>query len=311
MTKIFFVFFSVSFVFISLSLGIFAGTYSQAQKENEEHFVPASKEYKNWEHSEDISFYPREGLFGYINGGAEIFLQYDFRHLALATYVRTSNRNQEEMTLEIYRMASALDAFGIFSNNRSGGEQTSQNIEALNWVSDSQINFVKDVYFVNLLGFECAPEELESFAVYVSNKIPGEEYDLTIFNKFPKEERLKGSEKYIRGPLAAAGESMLLAADLWGFTTGTRAYSVRYHPHNSRSILVEFKTRPTDLAIKVEALFREYLEEVETQGSEIRGKNAIGRFFIFQHGYNAQSAALVLGEESLSIARSRLAGSRE
>lgn len=276
---------------------------SQASKK-EELFLPQENEFSGWKQTEAISYYTREGLYGYINGGAEIFLQYDFRHLTHAVYSRDIHGSLKEIMIEIYRITTPLDAFGIFSINRSGGEQVSQNIDALNWISPSQINFVKDVYYVNILGFDCTLEELEDFASIIAYKIQGESVIPAAFKRFPDENRIPGSEKFIKGPLAAMGESVLLQAEFWGFDQKTRAYACRYQPHNSRAVLIKFQAVPDSIEQNVQTLFKEFLEDVEVAGSEIKGKNAVGRFFIFNQA--GQEAVLILSEESLESARSRL-----
>ena len=61
---------------------------------------------------------------------------------------------------------------------------------------------------------------------------------------------------------------------------------------------------PDSIEQNVQALFENFLEDVETAGSEIKGKNAIGRFFIFNR--TERESLLILGEVSLEAARSRL-----
>jgi hypothetical protein len=145
---------------------------------------------------------------------------------------------------------------------------------------------------------------LEDFAAIIADNMPGEPVIPAALNRFPDENRIPGSEKYIQGPLAATGESVLLQSEFWGFDKKTRAYACRYHPHNSRAILIQFQMIPDSIEKNVQALFEEFLEDVETVGSEIKGKNAVGRFFIFNRA--GQEAGLILGEESLEGARSRL-----
>jgi hypothetical protein len=275
----------------------------QITKEGEQ-FLPEDDQFRGWKQEESIAHYNRESLYGYINGGAEIFLQYAFRQLTHAVYFREIQGSSQETIIEIYRMATPLDGFGIFSVNRSGGEQVSQKIDALNWISPSQINFVKENYFVNILGFDCSLEDLEDFASIVADNIPGESMIPVDLTRFPKENRIPGSEKYIQGPLAATGESVLLQAEFWRFEQTTRAYACRYYPHNSRAILIQFQMIPDSIEKNVQALFQEFLEDVETAGSEIKGKNAVGRFFIFNR--TGLEAVLILGEVSLEAARSRL-----
>jgi len=60
------------------------------------------------------AYYSGKALFGYIDGGAELYLEYGFKKLG-RQQVRSSN---EEIVVEIYQMAGANEAYGIFSVQR-------------------------------------------------------------------------------------------------------------------------------------------------------------------------------------------------
>ena len=59
-------------------------------------------------------YYAGQALFGYIDGGAELYLEYGFKKLG-RQQIRSSN---EEIVVEIYQMAGANQAYGIFSVQR-------------------------------------------------------------------------------------------------------------------------------------------------------------------------------------------------
>ena len=58
--------------------------------------------------------YEGKGLYGYIDGGAELYLEYGFRKLVVQEVVAHAHR----VTIEIYQMKSPQAAFGIFSISR-------------------------------------------------------------------------------------------------------------------------------------------------------------------------------------------------
>jgi len=60
------------------------------------------------------AYYSGKALFGYIDGGAELYLEYGFKKLG-RQQVRSS---KEEIVVEIYQMAGANEAYGIFSVQR-------------------------------------------------------------------------------------------------------------------------------------------------------------------------------------------------
>lgn len=59
-------------------------------------------------------YYAGQALFGYIDGGAELYLEYGFKKLCRQE-VLSSN---EKIVAEIYQMAGANEAYGIFSIQR-------------------------------------------------------------------------------------------------------------------------------------------------------------------------------------------------
>ena len=59
-------------------------------------------------------YYAGQALFGYIDGGAELYLEYGFKKLGRQE-VLSSN---EKIVVEIYQMAGANEAYGIFSVQR-------------------------------------------------------------------------------------------------------------------------------------------------------------------------------------------------
>lgn len=67
-----------------------------------------------WKMSEAESVYDRETLYDYMNGGAEVYLSYDFRRVWARRFI---GPDQEEIVLDVYDMGSAPEAFGIFSTS--------------------------------------------------------------------------------------------------------------------------------------------------------------------------------------------------
>ena len=74
-------------------------------------------EVKGWKAvGEDMKF-DRETLFRHINGGAELYLTYDFREVVVR---RFEHQSKPGILLEVYDMGSSAEAFGIFSCERDG-----------------------------------------------------------------------------------------------------------------------------------------------------------------------------------------------
>ena len=67
-----------------------------------------------WRVAEADAVYDRETLYDYMNGGAEVYLSYDFRRVWVRRFV---GPDEEEIVLDIYDMGSSPEAFGIFSTS--------------------------------------------------------------------------------------------------------------------------------------------------------------------------------------------------
>lgn len=103
------------------------------------------REIGQYKTAEEDKTYNRETIFEYINGGAELYLTYDFREVFARRYEGPEN---SEIILDIYDMGNDSDAFGIFSIERIGenigiGEDSEY--------SGGLLRFWKNKYFVSIV----------------------------------------------------------------------------------------------------------------------------------------------------------------
>jgi hypothetical protein len=274
-----------------------------------------------WTRTGNVETYTKDGLYGYIDGGAEIVFQYGFRELAVFKFkpaAASAPPAQKELVLEIYRMDSGKAAFGIYSTKLEGEEEGWPGIKSDNWVSAGQGGLVKGDYMVNILAPDCTGREIGEFAAALEPKIPGK---ATVRPKgmawLPHDGMVVGSWRYIKGPLAAQNESPLLEGDFWEFGTAqgagdgmgaAEAYSAKYGvaPAVSKLVIIEFEKTPEAGALDnhVLAAFKEYLKDVRHEGETFEGKNEAGRWFLF--GHKGRFTALVLGQPDRKAAQTRL-----
>lgn len=263
--------------------------------------------------------YSKEGLYGHIDGGAEIVLQYGFRELAVSEFApagaAAGPASGKRVILEIYRMTTGQAAYGLYSTKLEGGEKGWPGVEADNWVGFGQANLVKGEFLVNVLAPDCADEEIGRFLAAVEPKVPGSG---TVRPEglawLPREGKVPSSWRYIKGPLAAANESPFLEGDYWGFAAGpegegaAEAFSAKYGtaPAVSKLVVVDLGRAPASDEIEdgVVATFEEYLREVRREGETIEARSEDGRSFLYRRARSV--AALVLGEPDRDAALSRL-----
>lgn len=267
-----------------------------------------------WTRHGEAETYTKEGLYGYIDGGAEIVLQYGFRELAVFKFKPAAlPASPKEVVLEIYLMESGPAAFGFYSTKLEGEEEGWPGIKPDNWISLGQANVVKGEFMINILAPECTDREIGEFAAALERKIPGRGTSRPKGMKWlPRDGQVAGSGRYIRGALAAQNESPFLEPAFWGFGAAregaTEVYSAKYGvaPGISKLVIVKFRKAPAaDLfEDNVRPIFQEYLTDVRREDETLEGKNEVGRWFLFK-GKGAV-AALVLGDPDRDAARARL-----
>jgi hypothetical protein len=98
-----------------ITVVIFSSLYSFAGG-NVKDFAPQiPKQVIDWRASGEDTVYDRKTLYDYMDGGAEVYLAYDFREVFVRKY---ADAEENELNLDIYDMGSPAEAFGIFSTDR-------------------------------------------------------------------------------------------------------------------------------------------------------------------------------------------------
>ena len=240
----------------------------------------------NWIIEENAKIFDKDTLFNHINGEAELYLPYGFDALAAASYV---NKHNPDLSIEadVYRMASALDAFGIYSNYRKTNNLWVA-IGTEGFVSSSQLMFYQDRYFVRLqvAGATSLPKEIFlACARAISGNLPagaGPPKDLELLKipaLVPKSERylaqsLLGYSFFRRGIIAdaaAQGEKMQIFVIREDTQVAARKTFDQYHSYlkaETQSIQVT-GNQDRIRVIAVDPLYGEVL--VEQSGRYIIG----------------------------------------
>lgn len=98
-----------------------------------------------WVASGEDAVYDRETLYDYMNGGAEVYLSYDFRGAWVRRFI---GPNDGEIVLDIYDMGSSQEAFGVFTTSI---EDPEVGIGQGSEFGAGLLKFWKDRYFVSIL----------------------------------------------------------------------------------------------------------------------------------------------------------------
>ena len=154
-------------------------------------------ELDGWEIKQEYPVYNPGTLWDYINGAADSYLSYDFEELYIAEYIKAD----VSFKVEIYMHATPLDAFGIYSTERSPGFRFIE-LGIQGYHEESLIHFLIDKYYVKIRTHETSTEVEEammSIANSIVADIPGINYFPETLALFPDKGKKPETDIYIAG----------------------------------------------------------------------------------------------------------------
>ncbi len=184
-------------------------------------FIPANAaaggfpEIDGWKPEGEVNVHRENDLWQYINGAAEMFLMYGFRMLRF----REFSKGSMAVIVEIYDMATPLNAFGMYTTERGDDEERlSIGTEAV-IVPPYYCQLLRGRFYVKVnmqrgdLDRRAGEAILRSVDTFLqdASRFPDE------LHLLPARDRVTGSEKYIaRGYLAMGELNHVLHADYRG-----------------------------------------------------------------------------------------------
>ena len=143
-------------------------------------------------------FYDRETLSDRIDGEAELYFPYGFDRMAAARYASEKSPGTG-MDVEIYRMGSLLNAFGMYANYRQKDSRalavgTESNLSASQLFLYQGRNFVH----IQVTGTDDANlDALTECGRAVASRMPGNKNRPPELSVFDRPEVVKGTERYL------------------------------------------------------------------------------------------------------------------
>jgi len=142
--------------------------------------------------------YTGAGLYGFMNGGADLYLEYGVKSLIAREIVYKG----EEFSIEIYEMQSPVDAFGIYSLHTFKCDRIDA-LDCLNCLSAYQQQLVVGAKYISIVfpsGSGVAKKAADELAQSFLNIYTSEKLDIpAILNLTPP---YSDKLKYMRGPIA-------------------------------------------------------------------------------------------------------------
>jgi hypothetical protein len=159
--------------------------------------LPQEGDMPAWRQTFAPRFFGEDDLFEYIDGAADLYLQYGFRRVLTTDYAVGPDSNS--VTVEIYAMKSPLHAFGIFAAERSPDEAAVA-IGVEGYQSANVLNFYQGSCYVKLTSFTLDKNlwpALQEMGRFLAARIGGDDAPPATFAFFPADDAMPASDRYV------------------------------------------------------------------------------------------------------------------
>ncbi|MCP4723941.1 MAG: hypothetical protein GY863_02835 [bacterium] len=222
-------------------------------------------EIDGWSKSDEDARYDRETLYSYMNGGAELYLAFDFREVFVR---RFSDPEDNEIVLDIYDMGSSAEAFGIFTCDRededAGIGQGSEHGPGL-------LRFWKDRYFVSIVAMsedDKTNEAMLSVARAVDSVIPftGELPGLT--KHLPQTGIKQNRTSFFHSNVSLNNRYFIASENILNLTNNTNCVFAEYGNENEETgfVLMVKYTTDGEASAAYDSFLRSYMPDAEDTG---------------------------------------------
>jgi hypothetical protein len=153
-------------------------------------------EIKGWKQSGEPQTFLPGTLYEYINGGADLYLAYDFQDLKVTEYL---DDKKATVTVEVYRHKSPTESFGIYSQERLP-DANYLNIGAQGYMDKNILNFLAGSFYVKINSYNTGADDqgvLQAFAKKIEENLNERGGLPPLLSVFPAEGKLRNSEKFV------------------------------------------------------------------------------------------------------------------
>jgi hypothetical protein len=225
--------------------------------------IPLPGDIAGWKVDAD-TVYTRDTLYGYIDGGAELYISYGLSSVSSRTYTREGS---PDILVDIFDMSEPKNAFGVFAHSRETIDdaygQGSQYTPGL-------LVFWKDRYYVSILA---SPETEESRAAVfgiarrIDEAIPGEGALPAVLSFLPPDSLVEESIRYFRHPIWLNSHYYVADENILRIDDTTEAVLAKYESGGARALLLVVEYPDETAALRArEGFVEEYLPEVDDAG---------------------------------------------
>jgi len=139
--------------------------------------------------------YTPKTLFKYIDGGAELYISYNFQQMLAQKFEK---EGEQEITLDIFDMENSYNAFGVFSHSREAVDHVIDPAVESEYAS-GLLTFWKGKFYISIMAYPETPEKKETVLKLgrkIAEMIKEKSQVPPIISKLPRENLVKESIRY-------------------------------------------------------------------------------------------------------------------
>jgi hypothetical protein len=187
--------------------------------------LPPDGHFEGWKRTGNARVFSAGDLYGHINGGAELFLEFGFEQLTVQRY----SRGREELIVEVYRMRDPIAAAGIYLM-KCGNEIRHPGFAPRHTVNPHQLMVLKHRHLVMVYSGSGAAQQVPTmvdFGRFVADKLPAD-VALEPLRLLPGRGLVEGSERLVRGQYGLQAIYVLGEGDILRLGGRVPAVSANY-----------------------------------------------------------------------------------
>ena len=184
-------------------------------------------EISGWKKSTEETFYSPENLYEYINGGAELYISYNFRQMLAQKYEK---EELPEITMDIFDMGNSFNAFGVFSHSREALDQSiAPDVESE--YASGLLTFWKGRFYVSIMAYPETQEKKKTVLAlgrHIAGLIKESSQIPPIISKLPTENLVKESIRYFQHYIWLNSHYFISDQDILHIDKNTHAVLAKY-----------------------------------------------------------------------------------
>jgi hypothetical protein len=209
---------------------------------------PINSELSFCKMSDTIRDYKGDELFTYIDGGAEIFMEYGFKQVATTNY---SDNNKNQLQVEIYEMKDSEAAYGAYTFYLNGeGKQFNAGTEGA--FIDYFAVFWKGNFLIVISASEYKDilnPAFKEIASDIDSKISSTALEPSIISNFKKSGLANGYIKYLKGNVGLSNVYRFVPGNSFRFNEG-----ISFSVAETKVVVMKYESEETAALRLSEAL---------------------------------------------------------